>query len=308
MNMRFTLFRQALMALFLAVLLGPLAAAQTGAVPGVQPVPALTGQVIDQTGTLNAADTEALQAQLRALEEARGSQVVVLMVATTAPEDIAAYANRVSNQWKIGRRDTGDGVLVIVAKSDRKMRIEVAKALEGAIPDIAAARIIDTAMKPRFQQNDYAGGLSAAVTQLAARIAGDESLPLADAAQTGRPTAGGQDFEWTDLAIFLFFGVMVAGPVARSIFGNIAGGLLMGGGAGALAFILTSSLLVSLGAGVLALFYTAIFSGRRGGTGPAGGLPGGWSGGGRGGGFGGGGGFSSGGGGNFGGGGASGSW
>ncbi len=306
--MLFTLFRQALIALFLVMLLGPQAGAQTAAVPGLQPVPALTGQVIDQTGTLSPADTQSLQAQLRSLEEARGSQVVVLMVATTAPEDIAAYANRISNQWKIGRRDTGDGVLVIVAKSDRKMRIEVAKALEGAIPDIAAARIIDTAMKPRFQQNDYAGGLSAAVTQLAARIAGDESLPLADATQTGRPAAGSQDFEWTDLAIFLFFGVMVAGPVARSIFGNIAGGLLMGGGAGALAFILTSSLLVSLGAGVLALFYTAIFSGRRGGTGPAGGLPGGWSGGGRGGGFGGGGGFSSGGGGNFGGGGASGSW
>ena len=114
--MLFTLFRQALIALFLVMLLGPQAGAQTAAVPGLQPVPALTGQVIDQTGTLSPADTQSLQAQLRSLEEARGSQVVVLMVATTAPEDIAAYANRISNQWKIGRRDTGDGVLVIVAK------------------------------------------------------------------------------------------------------------------------------------------------------------------------------------------------
>jgi len=139
-------------------------------------VPPLTGHVIDQTGTLSAADTQALEGQLVALEKARGSQVVVLMVPTTAPEDIAAYANRVGNQWKIGRRDVGDGVLVLVAKNDRKMRIEVAKSLEGAIPDIAAARIIDGAMKPRFQQGDFAGGLSAAVTQIGARIAG-EALP-----------------------------------------------------------------------------------------------------------------------------------
>lgn len=309
MNMPVVLFRQALIALFLAVLLGPPAGAQTGGTPGVQPVPALTGQVIDQTGTLSAVDTQALQAQLLALEQARGAQVVVLMVATTAPEDIASYANRVGNEWKIGRRDTGDGVLVIVVKNDRKMRIEVAKALEGAIPDIAAARIIDTTMKPRFQQNDYAGGLGAAITQLAARIAGDESLPPAAAGQTGSNAAGSQGFDWTNLAVFLFFGVMVAGPVARSIFGNFTGGLLMGGGAGALAFALTSSLLVSAGAGVIALLYTLIFSGRSGRSRSTGGFPGGWSSGGGGGGFGGGGGgFSSGGGGNFGGGGASGGW
>ncbi len=306
--MSLTLFRQALIALILIVLLGPPAGAQTGAGPGLQPVPALTGQVIDQTGTLSAADTQTLQTQLLALEQAHGSQVVVLMVATTAPEDIAAYANRIGNEWKIGRRDAGDGVLVIVAKNDRKMRIEVAKALEGAIPDIAAARIIDTAMKPRFQQNDYAGGLGAAITQLAARIAGEESLPPAAVSQMDRNAAGSQGFDWTNLAVFLFFGVMVAGPVARSIFGNFTGGLLMGGGVGALAFVFTSSLLVSAGAGVIALLYTLIFSGRSGRSGSTGGFPGGWSSGGSSGGFGGGGGFSSGGGGNFGGGGASGGW
>ena len=129
---------------------------------------------MDQTGTLSANDIQALEGQLVALEKSRGSQVVVLMVPTTAPEDIAAYANRVGNQWKIGRRDVGDGVLVVVAKNDRKMRIEVAKSLEGAIPDIAAARIIDGAMKPRFQQGDFAGGIAAAITQIGARIAEGE--------------------------------------------------------------------------------------------------------------------------------------
>ena len=272
-------------------------------------VPALTAHVIDQTGTLTAADTQALEAQLTALEQQRGSQVVMLMVPTTAPEDIAAYANRIANDWKIGRREVGDGVLVVVAKTDRKMRIEVAKSLEGAIPDIAAARIIDTAMKPRFQQNDYAGGLSAAATQLSARIAG-EALPAPDAPSPQHAARGqsGSGFDWSDLAIFLFFGVMVAGPVARSMFGTGLGGLLMGGGAGLLAFFVTSSLLLAGGAGVLALLYTWIFGGRMGPVSHGGGgFGGGGWGGGRGGG-GGGGGFSSGGGGNFGGGGASGGW
>ena len=275
---------------------------------GVLPVPALTGSVVDATNTLSAADAAALATQLGTLEQTRGSQVVVLMVPTTQPEDIAAYAQRVADQWKIGRRDVGDGVLIVVAKNDRRMRIEVAKALEGAIPDIAAARIIDGAMKPRFQQNDYAGGLGAAITQLSARIAG-EALPLPNAKRTVG-AQGDQGMDWTNLAIFLFFGVMVVGPLLRRMLGGALGGLAMGGGVGALAFLLTTSLLLSVGAGVLALLYVWLFSGQAGNalrsTGRRRG--GGW-GGGSGGGFGGGGGgFSSGGGGNFGGGGASGSW
>ena len=234
-----------------------------------------------------------------------------LMVPTTAPEDIAAYANRVGNQWKIGRRDVGDGVLVVVAKNDRKMRIEVAKSLEGAIPDIAAARIIDGAMKPRFQQGDFAGGLGAAITQIGARIAG-EALPTP--AETPSPAAGGSShglFDWTDFAIFLFFGVMVAGPLARSLLGAALGGLAVGGGVGALAFVFTSSLLLSVGAGVIALLYTWLFGGSSGpiSLGHGGGGSGGWSSGSSGG-FSSSdsGGFSSGGGGDFGGGGASGDW
>ena len=286
----------------------------------LQPIPPLTGHVIDQTGTLSTADTQALESQLAALEQTRGAQVVVLMVPTTAPEDIASFANRVGNTWKIGRRDVGDGVLVIVAKNDRKMRIEVAKALEGAVPDIAAARIIDGAMKPRFQQSDYAGGLRDAVIQLSARIAG-EALP-APASNSGAaahsPDTSRDGFDWTDLAIFLFFGVMVAGPVMRSIFGSRLGGLLMGGGVGLLAFVVTSSLIVAGGAGLLALLYTWIFGGTGGGSsrrrGRGGAAVGGWGAGVGGGGWSGGGsssdsgGFSSGGGGDFGGGGASGDW
>lgn len=278
---------------------------------GLQPIPPLTGHVIDQTGTLSAADTLALESQLAALEQTRGAQVVVLMVASTAPEDIAAFANRVGNHWKIGRRDVGDGVLVLVAKNDRKMRIEVAKALEGAIPDIAAARIIDSAMKPRFQQNDYAGGLGAAATQLAAHISA-EALPPPEAEHTPQGIKDHSFFDWTDFAIFLFFGVMVAGPVARSIFGSALGGLLVGGGVGVLAFVFTASLLLSVGAGVIALLYTWIFGGGSApvALGQGGGSSGSWGHGSGGGGYSSSdsGGFSSGGGGDFGGGGASGDW
>lgn len=286
----------------------------------VLPVPALSARVIDQTATLSAADLQALEGRLQALEAKSGSQVVVLLVPTTAPEDIAAYAFRVASSWKIGRRDIGDGLLLVVAKNDRRMRIEVARKLEGAIPDLVAARIIDQAMAPRFREGDYAGGIGAALDQIGARIAG-EALPAP--AQQGAG-AGDQGFDLGQLAIFLFFGVMVAGPVVRRLFGNRFGSVVMGGGTGALAYLLTASALLAGGAGIAALLLTLLSNSRggggrggRGGGGPfigggglggLGGLGGGF-GGGRSGGFGGGGGgFSSGGGGSFGGGGASGGW
>lgn len=302
-----------------ALLLGALCArAQTP----VQPVPALTSHVVDGTGTLNAEQHSALEAQLAALESSQGSQVVVLVVPTTAPEDIAAYANRVANQWKIGRRDVGDGVLVLVAKDDRKMRIEVAKALEGAIPDTAAARIIDGTLQPRFRSNDFAGGLQAAVTQLGALIA-REPLPEPSAPQTsqtrGQEMASG--FGWGEAAIILVMGVLIGGPIARSMLGSAFGSLATGGAAGLGAFVLTSSALVAGLAAIAGLLFTLLAgAGRRttlrqggsgipwgGGLGGLGGLGGGGfgAGGSRGGS---GGGFSSGGGGNFGGGGASGGW
>lgn len=296
------LYWRALAALFFAAFSLPTAWAQA-----LREIPALTAHAIDQTGTLSTAQLQALEAQLAGIERQQGAQVVVLMVPTTAPEDIAAFANRAGNQWKIGRKGVGDGVLVIVAKDDRKMRIEVAKALEGAIPDIAAARIIDQAMRPRFREGDFAGGLGAAVEQLRARIA-NEALPTPQGSPPGGAAASQAGFDWTDLAVFLFFGVMVVGPIVRMLFGRPLGSLVMGGGVGVLAFLLTASVAVALGAGVLALLYTGLFSGR---TGPIvhGGPFGGWGGGSSGsGGSSGGGGFSSGGGGDFGGGGASGDW
>lgn len=275
----------------------------------LQPVPALTARVIDQTGTLDASQRAALEARLAAFEQRKGSQIVVLMVPSTQPEDIASYANRIGNAWKIGRKAVGDGMLVIVAKDDRKMRIEVAKTLEGAVPDLAAIRIIDEEMKPRFRNNDFAGGLDAAVGRLIGLVDGE---PLPEPSR-GNERGGNDGFDWENLAIFLFIGVFVGGPIVRGIMGKKLGSVAMGGGIGVVAFFLTTSLAIASIAGVVALVVSLLSAagvagvGRRGGGGF-----GGWSGGGGswggGGGSSGGGGFSSGGGGDFGGGGASGDW
>ncbi len=279
---------------------------------GVLPVPELTARVVDQTGTLDAVQRQGIEDKLAALEQSKGSQVAFLIVATTQPEDIASYANRVANAWKIGRRQVGDGVLLVVAKDDRRVRIEVAKTLEGAIPDLAALQIIDTAITPAFRQGDYAGGLRAAADQITARING-EALPEPQRPEAQRTGAAG--FDWFDLAIFLFFAVPIAGAVLRGIFGRKLGALITGGGVGGIALLITSSLVIAGLAGLLALLFALLSGGvggssyRRGGYvgGPWMGT-GGWGGGSSGGSWGGGGGFSSGGGGDFGGGGASGDW
>ncbi|GAC1527049.1 MAG: TPM domain-containing protein [Ramlibacter sp.] len=299
----------------LVVLLWALVAGSPGLAQDVLPVPALTARVVDQTGTLNDIQRTDLEQKLAALQAGKGTQLVILLVPTTAPEDISIYANRVANTWKIGRRQVGDGVLVIVAKNDRKVRIEVAKTLEGAIPDLAARQVIDDAITPKFRSGDFAGGLQAAADQLIARING-EALPAPpQRSWHDGDTRGGKGFDWFDLAIFLFFAVPVGGAVLRRVFGRPLGTLLTGGGVGALAFVLTSSLGLAVIAGIVALvvsLFSALGSDRRSAWGAVpfmDGLGGGGFGGGGGGSGGGGsGGFSSGGGGDFGGGGASGDW
>ena len=281
----------------------------------VQIIPPLSARVIDTSGTLDAAQTQVIETKLAAFEKARGAQIVVLMVPTTLPEDITDYAQRVGNAWKIGRKDIGDGLLLVVAKNDRKVRIATSKALEGALPDLAARQIIASAITPRFKQGDFAGGLDAAVEQIMARISG-ENLPTPDSEKTagsGRP-----GFQWTDMAVFLFFAVPIGARLLSNVLGRKLGALATGGSVGVLAWLFTSSLFLAGAAGVIGLVFALLVSlgslgglgslgsGRRGGFG-GGGFGGGSFGGGS---FGGGsgGGFSSGGSGNFGGGGASGGW
>lgn len=268
-----------------------------------QAVPALSAHVVDRTGTLSAQQLRQLDDKLSIFERTGGAQVVLLLIPTTQPEDIASYANRVANTWKIGRKEIGDGLLVIVAKNDRQVRIEVAKTLEGAIPDLAAKQIIDQAITPHFRQGDFAGGLDAGVDQISARIKG-EALPAPKAGASGQRGS----FDWTDLAVFMFIAVPVAGTILRRLLGSKFGSLATGGVIGVIALLVTSSLLIAGLAALAALLFTLLSSltARTGHGGWGSGGTGGW---GTSGGFGGGGGgFSSGGGGDFGGGGASGNW
>lgn len=300
-------------ALAAALLLPGLLLAQDG----LAPIPALNARVIDTTATLDAGQRQALEAKLADFEQKRGTQIVVLMVPTTQPEDIVGYTQRVGNLWKIGRKDVGDGVLIVVAKNDRTVRIATAKTLEGAVPDLAARQIISEAITPRFREGDFAGGLSAGLDRLMGLIRG-EQLP-APAGSSG--TAGGESgLQWFDMLVLLFFVVPLGVRVLGGIFGRKSGALLTAGGIGVVSWMLTTSVVVAVLAGMAGLVF-ALASGLAG-YGPAfgGGAgrrgrgswnsgAGGWGHGGHGGwGGSGGGGFSSGGGGDFGGGGASGKW
>ena len=287
--------------------LAALCAAGLALAQPLQPVPALQARVTDLTATLSAAQARALEDRLAAFEAAHGSQIVVLLVRSTAPEDIAAYAFRVADAWKIGRREVGDGVLLLVAKDDRKVRIEVARVLEGAIPDLAARRIIDGAITPAFRRGDFAGGIDAGVEALFALIRG-EHLPAPE-----RATGAGDGAGIEDLGALLFVGVPMLGALLVGMLGRKPGAFATGGVTGLIVHLLTASLLLALVGGVLAVVFVlalGIGGGGRGGPPHRGGGPiirgGGLGGGGLGGGFGGG--FRSGGGGSFGGGGASGSW
>jgi uncharacterized protein len=276
------------------------------------PVPALTERVIDRTGTLTAVESQDLIAKLAAFEAEAGPQIVVLMVPTTQPEDIASYAQRVGEAWKIGRRDVGDGLLVVVAKDDRKIWIAPAKALEGAVPDLAARQIVVNQITPRFRSGDFAGGLNAGVDALIARIKG-ENLP----APTARERGGAQDIglQPLELLVFAFVALPILATVLRGIFGRGLGSVAAGAAGGGIAWFVTQSL-IAAGIGGVIGFVLALLGGlgsrfartssrHHGGWIGGGGWTGGHGGGGWGGG---GGGFSSGGGGDFGGGGAGGSW
>ena len=282
-----------------------LASCLASAQAGLQPIPALSARVIDTTDTLDAAQRQALENKLAAFEKAKGSQIVVLLVPTTLPEDIVTYTQRVGDSWKLGRKDIGDGLLLVVAKNDRTVRIATAKTLEGAIPDLAARQVIDRAITPRFRDDDFSGGLSAGIDQITALISG-EMLPTPAAADSGPTRKPG--FQWLDLAVMLFVAVPFAARVLASFMGRKLGSLMTGAAIGVMAWFLTASPVLGVLAGmagmVFALARVLASGGRRAGWGSG---MGGFGGGRGSGGFGGGG-FGSGGGGNFGGGGASGKW
>jgi uncharacterized protein len=268
-------------------------------------VPPLSGRVVDRTGTLSSGEIVSLTQTLEDLENRKGSQVAVLIVPTTEPETIEQYAIRVAEAWKIGRKKIDDGALLVIAKNDRKLRIEVGYGLEGALNDVTVKRIIDEIITPKFMNGDFAGGISAGVDRII-RVIDGEPLPAPAPARTSSWSGN-----FDALNPFVLFAIFIGGAILRSTLGRLIGSVATGGIVGALAWFIAGSLAASIVAGLIAFIFT-MFSSGIGSSGPgtysgsSGSSRGGFSGGGFSGG-GGGGGFS-GGGGSFGGGGASGSW
>jgi uncharacterized protein len=278
-------------------------------------VPPLSGRVVDQTGTLSAGDAAALTQRLKDLETRKGSQVAVLIVPTTQPETIEQFSIRVADAWKIGRRKIDDGALLVVAKDDRKLRIEVGYGLEGALPDVTARRIIDEIIVPRFKTGDFTGGISAGVDRII-RIVDGEPLPVPkpEVSHSVDPDM----FFNIIFSPFGFIGFIAVAGIMRGLLGRLLGSGVTAGVIGAVFWFLLGSIVVSGVFGVIAFFLTMFgdsilaasqqvsrSAGRGGGGWSSGSSGGSWSGGSGSGssdsGF-------SGGGGSFGGGGASGSW
>jgi uncharacterized protein len=269
-------------------------------------VPPLTARVTDLTGTLSGGAVARIEAKLAAFEAKKGSQIAVLIVPTTAPEEIEQFSIRVEDAWKLGRKGVDDGVYLIVAKNDRRVRIEVAYGLEGALPDAVANRIIAETITPHFKLGDYDGGVEAGINQIISVVNG-EPLPQPDKKWERHGGLG-------NLLPLLLIVVLVGGGVLRALFGRLFGSVATGGLAGGIVWLLSHVLPIGIGAGVVAFLFAMLAGGSRGGWTSGGGFGGGLGGfggfGGGGGGFGGGGGGGgfSGGGGGGGGGGASGSW
>ncbi len=278
---------------------GPASAAEGD----LQPVPKLQKRVTDTTASLSAADEARIEGRIKSFEAAKGAQIAVLIVATTQPEPVFDYATRVFSDWKLGRKDIDDGVLLVVAKNDRKLQILTGPGISGALTDAMSKRIISEVIAPRFRAGDYAGGIDAGVAKMIAVIDG-EALPPPP---KKRVAAQGSSYE--NFIMLGIFAALIVGPLLRSLLGRFLGASATGGVVGAAAWFIAGGLLFPIFAGVLVFIIVLLlgamnFTGGRGGGwggGIGGGGWGGSSGGSSGGGF-------SGGGGSFDGGGASGDW
>ncbi len=251
-----------------------------GAVRADVAVPPLKTRVTDLTGTLNAQQTGELESRIAAFESRRGSQIAVLLLPTTKPEEIEQYSIRVAEAWKIGRRKVDDGLILIVAKDDRRLRIEVGYGLEGAIPDSVAKRVIEERITPRFRDGDFYGGVRDGVDQLI-KLAEGEKLPPPSAAPGGGSSI---PTDWIIPALFL---VVIGSGILKAMLGRFPGSLAAGAGVGLIAWLMFGIVVgaVALIVGFL-LAFANIGMGRGGGW--SSGSRGSWGGGG-GGGFGGGG-------------------
>ena len=278
----------------------------TAAAQALQPIPPLSGRVVDRAGLLDSGQRHALEEKLRAFEQRKGSQVAVLLVRGTQPESIEQYAIRVAEQWKLGRQKVDDGAILVIAADERRLRIEVGYGLEGVLNDAVSRRIIDEIIVPRFKSGDFGGGVTAGVDAML-RVIDGESLPEPQPASFAQQSPLG-------LLPLVFFAALMVGGIMRALLGRAKGAWAAGGLLGLAAWLLSGTLLLAMLSALFGFVLTLVGgrmgSGWQGGRGHYGnyggpgwgqGPPGGWGGGSSGGGF-------SGGGGGFGGGGASGRW
>jgi uncharacterized protein len=217
------------------------------------PVPPLTARVTDVTATLTDEQKSTLEQTLKNFEAQKGAQLAVLIVATTRPETIEQYSIRAAEQWKLGRKNADDGVLMIVAKNDRALRIEVGYGLEGALTDATSNRIIDETIVPRFREGDFYGGISAGIDSIM-RVVNGEPLPAPQERHRGADGAG-------RLLPVLFLLTLVASGALRALFGRFPGAVVAGGLIGFLAWLLSGAILIAIIAGTVALTFTLLGSG-----------------------------------------------
>jgi len=229
-------------------------------------IPKFEALVVDLTGTLTAAQQSALDEKLTAFQARKGTQVAVLILPTTKPEEIAQFGVRLAEAWKVGRAKIDDGAILIVAKDDRELRIEVQYGLEGVLTDALSNRIINDTIVPLFKQGDFYGGVTAGIDQMLKVIDGE---PLPEPDQAWKPGGG----ESAPLPFLL-----VAGFVALNFLRNFVGraplALIAGLGGGVVTWWLTSRIPLSAGVGA-GLFFLMLMIGGRGGFGGFGGGTGG---------------------------------
>jgi uncharacterized protein len=247
-------------------------------------VPPLVGRVVDTTNTLNSSYIETLNQRIRSFEQRKGSQIAVLIVTTTEPETIEQYSIRAAEAWKIGRKKIDDGALLVIAKNDHKLRIEVGYGLEGALTDVTARRIIDEVIVPHFKTGDFAGGISDGLTRMIGVIDGERLPPPAPEASHG------PEPDWNALSSFVpfaFFGALFVGSFLRMLFGSLLGSVVAGGVVAVIAWYVVGSLIAAVALGGVAFLIVLIadafqMAGPSGRGGYSGSSSGGWSGGGGG--------------------------
>ncbi|MFM0415931.1 TPM domain-containing protein [Paraburkholderia aromaticivorans] len=232
----------------LVLVIGIALCGSSGAMAQVAVAP-LTARVTDQTGTLTSDQTNTLEQTLQAFESRKGTQIAVLIVPTTEPETIEQYSLRVVDQWKLGRKKVDDGALLIVAKNDRTLRIEVGYGLEGALNDAISNRIINEVIVPRFREGDFSGGITAGIDQMI-RVADGESLPAPQSRKgEGPPNV------WR-FAPVIFMLAIVFGSALRSMLGRLPGAAVAGGVVAVIAWLLAAGLAATIVAGAIAFLFT----------------------------------------------------